>query len=171
VLSGAGSIWGHAALCDVLSRDACGQERPLSSALPGRDWHRPAITSDYSALGKRFELENSKHKEFRPFDRNIWNEINMHVGPPLWSSGRSSWLQIQMPGFDSWRYQIFWEIVGQERGPLSLVSTIEELLERKSSGSGLENWDYDCRYPSRWPRGTPLSAKVDTNFADKRWSE
>jgi hypothetical protein len=29
-----------------------------------------------------------------------------------------------------------------ERGPLSLVSTIEELLERKCSGSGLENRDY-----------------------------
>jgi hypothetical protein len=29
--------------------------------------------------------------------------------------------------------------VGLERGPLSLVSTIEELLERKRSGSGLEN--------------------------------
>jgi hypothetical protein len=28
--------------------------------------------------------------------------------------------------------------VGLERGPLSLVSTIEELFERKSSGSGLE---------------------------------
>jgi hypothetical protein len=28
--------------------------------------------------------------------------------------------------------------VGLERGPLSLVSTIEELLEGKSSGSGLE---------------------------------
>jgi hypothetical protein len=28
--------------------------------------------------------------------------------------------------------------VGLERGPLSLVSTIEELLERKSSGSGLD---------------------------------
>jgi hypothetical protein len=29
--------------------------------------------------------------------------------------------------------------MGLERGPLSLVSTIEELLERKSSGSGLGN--------------------------------
>jgi hypothetical protein len=28
------------------------------------------------------------------------------------------------------------------QGPLSLVSTSEELLERKSSGSGLENRDY-----------------------------
>jgi hypothetical protein len=29
-----------------------------------------------------------------------------------------------------------------ERGPLSLVSTIEELLERKSSSSGLESREY-----------------------------
>jgi hypothetical protein len=29
---------------------------------------------------------------------------------------------------DSWHYQIFWEVVGLERAPLSLVSTIEELL-------------------------------------------
>jgi hypothetical protein len=41
--------------------------------------------------------------------------------------------------------------VGQERGPLSLVSTIEELLERKSSVSGLENRDYGRRYPSILP--------------------
>jgi hypothetical protein len=41
------------------------------------------------------------------------------------------------PGFDSRRYQIFWEVVGLERGTLSLVSTIEELLGRKSSDSGL----------------------------------
>jgi hypothetical protein len=39
------------------------------------------------------------------------------------------------PGFDSRRYHIFWEIVGLERGPPSLVSTIEELLGRNSSGS------------------------------------
>jgi hypothetical protein len=32
-----------------------------------------------------------------------------------------------------------------ERGPLSLMSTIQELLERKSSGSGLENRDYGRR--------------------------
>jgi hypothetical protein len=42
-------------------------------------------------------------------------------------------------GFDSRRYQIFCMSVGLERGPPSLVSINEELLERKSSGSGLEN--------------------------------
>jgi hypothetical protein len=44
-----------------------------------------------------------------------------------------------MSGFDSRRYQIFLEVVGPERGPLSLVSTTEEVLGRNSSGSGLEN--------------------------------
>jgi hypothetical protein len=34
------------------------------------------------------------------------------------------------------RYQIFWEVVGLERGPLSLVNIAEELLEWKSRGSG-----------------------------------
>jgi hypothetical protein len=29
--------------------------------------------------------------------------------PPLWSSGQSSWLQIQRSGFDSRRYEIFSE--------------------------------------------------------------
>jgi hypothetical protein len=64
------------------------------------------------------------------------------------SSGQSSWLQIQRSGFDSRRYQIFC-LVSLERGSLSLVSTIEELLERKSSGSGLENRDYGRRDPPR----------------------
>jgi hypothetical protein len=39
--------------------------------------------------------------------------------------------------------------VGLEQGPLSLVSTIEELLERQISGSGLENREYGRRDPSR----------------------
>jgi hypothetical protein len=49
------------------------------------------------------------------------------------------------PGFNSLLYQIFREVVGLERGPLSLVTTIEELLGRKSSGSGLQNRDYCLR--------------------------
>jgi hypothetical protein len=64
---------------------------------------------------------------------------------PLWSSGQSSWLQHKRSGFDSRRYQIFWEVVGLERGALSLVSTTGELLERKSSSSGLESTDYGRR--------------------------
>jgi hypothetical protein len=90
--------------------------------------------------------------------------------PPLWYAGQNSWLQIQRSGFDSRHYQIFWEVVGMERGPLSLVSTTEELLGRKSSGSGLENRYAAVGYLPRWLRDTPLSAKVGTNFADKKRS-
>jgi hypothetical protein len=41
------------------------------------------------------------------------------------------WLQIRRPGFDSQHYQGNKKLVGMERGPLSLVSTTEELLDRK----------------------------------------
>jgi hypothetical protein len=57
-----------------------------------------------------------------------------------------------------------------ERGPLSPVSTIEELLEIKSSGLYLESQEYGRRDPSRWSRDIPLSTKVGINFADKRRS-
>jgi len=42
---------------------------------------------------------------------------------------RVSGYRYRGPGFDSWLYQIFWVVVGLERGPLSLVRSIEELLE------------------------------------------
>jgi hypothetical protein len=56
-----------------------------------------------------------------------------------------------------------------ERGPLGLVSTIEQLLEKKCSG-------FRSRYPRTWTKGYVtlttwhhLSAKVGSNFADKQW--
>jgi hypothetical protein len=60
--------------------------------------------------------------------------------------------------------------VGLELGPLSLVSTSEELLGRNSSDSGLESREYGRTDPSRSPRGTLLSSKVGINFTDKRRS-
>jgi hypothetical protein len=75
-------------------------------------------------------------------------------------SGKSSWLQIQMSGFDSRCYQIFWEVVGLELDPLSLVSTIDELLGRNSSGSSLVIWEYGPRDPSHWARGTLYPQKL-----------
>jgi hypothetical protein len=44
--------------------------------------------------------------------------------------------------------------MGLERGPLSLVSTTEELLGRKSSGSGLEIREYGRRDPTTCIRKT-----------------
>jgi hypothetical protein len=59
--------------------------------------------------------------------------------------------------------------VGLERSPFSLVSTIEELIERKSSGSSLET-EITAVGIRRADHVTPLSAEVGTNFADKRRS-
>jgi hypothetical protein len=58
--------------------------------------------------------------------------------------------------------------VGLERGPLSLVSTTEELLvKKKSSGSGSENLGYGRRGSTAL---TPLYPQKLANFADKRRS-
>jgi hypothetical protein len=54
-----------------------------------------------------------------------------------------------------------WEAVGLERGPLSLVSTTEELLRRKCNGFGLESREYSRKDPSRWPRGTFYAQKLE----------
>jgi hypothetical protein len=50
--------------------------------------------------------------------------------------------------------------VGLYRGSLSLVSTIEELLGRNSSGWGLENREYGRGDPLRLPRDTLYPQKL-----------
>jgi hypothetical protein len=44
-------------------------------------------------------------------------------------------------GIDSQRYQMFWKIVGLERGPLSLVRITEEIFKWETAAPGLENRD------------------------------
>jgi hypothetical protein len=73
------------------------------------------------------------------FNRHLY----LPSGQPLWSSGRSFWIRIQ-----------------RARVRFSLVSTIEELLGRKNSGSGLEIREHCRRDPSRWPRGTLYPQKL-----------
>jgi hypothetical protein len=74
------------------------------------------------------------------------------------------------PGFDSPALQRK-NVVGHELGPLSLVSTTEELLGSNSSGSGLESREYGRRVFVTLTTWHPLSVKkVGTNFADKRRS-
>jgi hypothetical protein len=61
------------------------------------------------------------------------------------------------------------QIVGLERGPLSLVSTTEELLDRKKAAPvyKTENTAVGSVTLTTWH---PLSAKVVNHFADKRRS-
>jgi hypothetical protein len=53
------------------------------------------------------------------------------------------------PGFDSRALQKGEKRVALERGPLNLVSTTEELLDKKSSVYCLEYREYGRRDPSR----------------------
>jgi hypothetical protein len=94
---------------------------------------------------------------------------------PSWD--RLCGLMVRVPGyrsrglgFNSRHYQISWEVVGLEQGLLSLVSTTEELLGRKSSDSDIENREYGRRDPLCWPCDTLYPQKVGTNFADGRRS-
>jgi hypothetical protein len=71
-----------------------------------------------------------------------WSQVyNRNESQQLWKIFAIRLFQIYRSLFDSWPYQIFWEVGGLEQGPLSLLRTIEELLEWKSSGSSLENRD------------------------------
>jgi hypothetical protein len=62
-------------------------------------------------------------------------------------------------GFDCRRYQIFWEVVGLERGPVSLVRRSEELFQGNSD-SGLETEINGHGDSLRWPRDTIYPLKL-----------
>jgi hypothetical protein len=95
--------------------------------------------------------------DFSPSLRTI-HDFGFTLGPqevsqgsPLWSSGQNSWLKIR----------IFLEVVVLERGPLSVVRITEELLDRKSSGSGLEQLRLTVVGDlPRWPRDTFYPQKL-----------
>jgi hypothetical protein len=79
-----------------------------------------------SSVRDACEQKVASHFSVNVYIHGIDDDKWVLKGSTLWSSGQSS-------GFDSRRYQIYWQVVSLERGPLSLVSTIEELLERKIS--------------------------------------
>jgi hypothetical protein len=76
--------------------------------------------------------------------------------PPLWSSGQSSWLQIHRSML---RFPSLPDFLGLKQGPVNLVSKIEELLGRNSSGFGLERREYGREDPLGWPRDTLYQQK------------
>jgi hypothetical protein len=106
---------------------------------------------------------------FLPYDGSFFvktlNETSFHMQCML--RDHLCGLVVRVPGYISrgpgsipGAARFFWEVVGLEQGPLSLVGTIEELLGRKSSGSYLENREYGRRDPSRWPRDTLYPQKL-----------
>jgi hypothetical protein len=86
------------------------------------------------------------------FNCELWRLCGLVVKVPDYRS--------RGPGSIPGTTRFFWEVVDLERGPLSLVSTNEELLERKCSGSSLEKREYGRGDPSRWQRGTLYPQKL-----------
>jgi hypothetical protein len=65
------------------------------------------------------------------------------------------------PWFDSCFYQIYWEVRGLERGPLSLVRTTEEnYLNEKVAAPVYKTEINGCGNSLRWPRNTPHPQKM-----------
>jgi hypothetical protein len=101
----------------------------------------------------------------------ISNRLCSFFGPPLWSSGQSSWLQIQRSRFDSGCYQIFWEVVGLGNGvhSASWVQSRSYLGEKVAAPV----WKPEITVvedPLLWATRHSLSVKADINFSDKRRS-
>jgi hypothetical protein len=86
--------------------------------------------------------------------------FTVYISVPPLSSGQSSWLQFRRSGFDSRLHQIFWEVLGIERRTLSFVVTIEELLGRNISDSGLESQEHCHGDPLCWPCDTLYPQKM-----------
>jgi hypothetical protein len=75
-------------------------------------------------------LQSNKHMHKEQWQ--IVDRIEMSLGVSDRLCGlvvKVSGCRFRGPGFDSWFYQIFWVVVGLEQGPLSLMRSIEELLE------------------------------------------
>jgi hypothetical protein len=119
--------------------------RRKSALLEIADWLNRGHFNFHQMLNcSNFKTRNKKR---------ICKELERLCGLLIQNSGcRSRGIE-----FHFRRYQIFWELVSLVRVPLSLASTIEWLLERKSCGSGLRNREYDRRNPPRWPRDTLYS--------------
>ena len=62
---------------------------------------------------------------FRDIYVTVWIDFDHLCGLVVRVSG----YRYRGLGFDSRRYQIFWVVVGLKQGPLSLMRSIEELLE------------------------------------------
>jgi hypothetical protein len=132
----------------------------VSSSWDIPDTEFTSLDGKYTRVSPRLAANFGDSVEMQ-LNQEFLSPLFSLFGSSLWSSGLSSWTQIRRSGYDSRLYQIFWTVMGLERGPLSPVGTIEELLERKSSGSR-------SRKPRLYQRGLKLNVKSYPH--NKPWS-
>jgi hypothetical protein len=126
----------------------CPRTGPLLSLVAGgRGWSRSCSNCRFVASRKSTNcLSEPSAEQINICKRVLLDRL----------CGQSSWLQIQRCGFDSQRYQIFWQVVSLEGRPLSLVSTIDRLYGLVVRVPG---------YRSTGPGSIPSA----TRFSDKSW--
>jgi hypothetical protein len=89
----------------------------------------------------------------------------LNGGLPLWSSAQSSWLQTQRSWVRFPTLPNFLRSNGSGTGSTQPHEHKWGATWKKISGSGLEKLRLTAvGDPPRWPRDTPLSAKVGTKF-------
>jgi hypothetical protein len=102
--------------------------------------------------------------EFWPFiNYHLWHNSNVLKSYLLLYNDHLCGLVVRVPGysprspgFHSQRYQIFWDAVVLERGPLNLVRITENLFGGEVAVPFYKTEMKDHEYPSRWPRDTTL---------------
>jgi hypothetical protein len=85
------------------------------------------------------------------------NALLYFAGPPMWSCGQSSWLQIHRSLI---RFSALSDFLRNSGSGTESTQAREEPLERRSSGSGIENREYSSRDTSRWLRGKLYPQKL-----------
>jgi hypothetical protein len=142
-------------------RNRCGHwGRKISSSLRGNKLRSPPLNHPIYWLNN---LEKCKELDSECYNSFVCNSehISWDTGPcsamkVKWRFGGTCSLYLQVPRLSRRRNKLSCFLLNSslERGSLGLVGTIEELLGRKSSGSGLEYREYGRMDPSCWPRGT-----------------
>jgi hypothetical protein len=169
--------WQYSALCKTMIYNIIPELYSMWSVLDKRNlvkrwtelrktWHQWSIWSQKKSLHiltlQCGLAKSTPHTDKKLLSYSLATPPNYEVriqfcGPPLWSSGQSSWLQIRRPGFNSRHYQ--------NPGPRVQFPA---LPEKKSSGSGTGstqpckyNWVYERTIPTERP---PLVGEVIANF-------
>jgi hypothetical protein len=92
--------------------------------------------------------------------KHVWDRFCCLV---LWVPSYRS----RVPEFDSGRYQIFWEVVDLEQGPLRVVSITEELRvwETEFNGRGDPlHWPRPTIYPQKLALHSPISGGLSVGI-------
>jgi hypothetical protein len=106
-----------------------------NAASETKRFKKPHKTAHNMNRVQGLSVKRRQNKKSLKRDIYIYIERERERGPPLWSSGQSSWLQIlgsrvRFPGTTREK-----NVVDLERDSLRLVSTTEELLDRKVAAS------------------------------------